>query len=76
MQFPLVLGTQSGRALGVHPERLDPQQTVTQAANGLGNSPSQLPTPPNEGLLLPTGIPRIARSHAAVNQVLDFIYSV
>jgi len=36
---------------------LDPQQT-TQAANGLGNSTSQLPTPPNEGLLLATSQPK------------------
>jgi hypothetical protein len=37
---------------------LDPQQTITQAANGLGNSTSQLPTPPNEGLLLATSQPK------------------
>jgi hypothetical protein len=34
-----------------------------------------MPTPPNEGLLLPTGITRIARSFVAVNQVLDFTSS-
>jgi hypothetical protein len=48
MQFPLVVGSNLAARWGRL--ALHPQRTIMQAANGLGNSPSQLPTPPNDGV--------------------------
>jgi hypothetical protein len=69
MQFPLVIGTRSATRVGVPLERLILSSALRKQQTAY--SPSQLPRPPNEGLLLPTGMSRIARSYAAVNKLDD-----